>query len=128
MLLCVNNGPKYGTHTWMDGWMERQRQRHPGHMVSTTAGLVSPRTLSKPSGTPASTKVNSKSLCTNFSCTQKGTLCFAEIVLCLGILIHFSALAQQRGHSSLLVMEWSLLLPSFVIYMCDLHTKMQFIS
>uniref|UniRef100_G3SUC5 Proteolipid protein 2 n=2 Tax=Loxodonta africana TaxID=9785 RepID=G3SUC5_LOXAF len=67
--------------------------------------------------------------CTNFSRTRKGILLFAEIILCLVILICFSAPANgQAYYSSLPVFEMILAAVFFVIYMCDLHTKIQFIN
>uniref|UniRef100_A0A8C0SD65 Proteolipid protein 2 n=1 Tax=Canis lupus familiaris TaxID=9615 RepID=A0A8C0SD65_CANLF len=64
--------------------------------------------------------------CTNFSRTRKGILLFAEIILCLVILICFSA--STPGYSSLSVVEMILAAIFFVIYMCDLHTKIQIIN
>ncbi|XP_059975627.1 proteolipid protein 2-like [Mesoplodon densirostris] len=63
--------------------------------------------------------------CTNFLCTLKGSLLFAEIILCLVILALFSA--STAGYSSLSVIELIFASIFFVIYMCDLHTKIQFI-
>ncbi|KAI2599428.1 proteolipid protein 2 [Homo sapiens] len=64
--------------------------------------------------------------CTNFSRTRKGILLFAEIILCLVILICFSA--STPGYSSLSVIEMILAAIFFVVYMCDLHTKIPFIN
>ncbi|XP_004690088.1 PREDICTED: proteolipid protein 2 [Condylura cristata] len=64
--------------------------------------------------------------CTRFWRTRKGILLFAEIILCLVILICFSA--STPGYSSLSVIEMVLAAVFFVIYMCDLHTKIQFIN
>lgn len=64
--------------------------------------------------------------CTNFSRTRKGILLFAEIILCLVILICFSA--STPGYSSLSVVEMILAAIFFVVYMCDLHTKIPFIN
>ncbi|XP_054936743.1 proteolipid protein 2-like [Physeter macrocephalus] len=63
--------------------------------------------------------------CNNFLCTQKGSLLFAEIILCLVILTLFSA--STAGYSSLSVIELIFASIFFVVYMCDLHTKIQFI-
>lgn len=63
---------------------------------------------------------------TNFLCTRKGTLLFAEIILCLLILIWFSF--STPGYSSLSVVEMILAEIFFVIYMCDLPTKIQSIN
>ncbi|XP_057556645.1 proteolipid protein 2-like [Hippopotamus amphibius kiboko] len=63
--------------------------------------------------------------CTNFLCSQKGSLLFAEIILCLVILTLFSA--STSGYSSLSVIELIFASIFFIIYMCDLHTKIQFI-
>ncbi|XP_078292148.1 proteolipid protein 2-like [Panthera onca] len=63
--------------------------------------------------------------CTNFLCTRKGILLFAEIILCQVILIWFSI--STPGYSSLLVVEMVCAEIFFVIYICDLHTKIQFI-
>ncbi|TKC38347.1 hypothetical protein EI555_008364 [Monodon monoceros] len=63
--------------------------------------------------------------CTNFLCTQKGSLLFAEIILCLVILTLFSA--STAGYSYLSVIELIFASIFFVVYMCDLHTKVQFI-
>ncbi|KAJ1065379.1 hypothetical protein K5549_014384 [Capra hircus] len=52
------------------------------------------------------------SACTDFSLTRKGSLLFAENVLCLVILICF--------HMAFAAI--------FAVYMCDLHTKMQIIN
>ncbi|XP_004434983.1 proteolipid protein 2 [Diceros bicornis minor] len=64
--------------------------------------------------------------CTNFWCTRKGIILFAEIVLCLVILICFSA--STAAFSSLSVIEMILAAVFFVIYMCDLHNKIQIIN
>ncbi|XP_077002586.1 proteolipid protein 2 isoform X2 [Tamandua tetradactyla] len=66
--------------------------------------------------------------CTNFSRTRKGILLFAEIILCLVILICYSASYSYQGYSSLSVVEMILAAIFFIIYMCDLHTKIQFIN
>ncbi|XP_006876743.1 PREDICTED: proteolipid protein 2 [Chrysochloris asiatica] len=66
--------------------------------------------------------------CTNFSRTRKGILLFAEIILCLVILICFSTSSGAQAYSSLSVVEMILAAIFFVIYMCDLHTKIQFIN
>lgn len=63
--------------------------------------------------------------CTNFLCTQKGILLFAQIIMCVSILTLFSASAP--GYSSLSVIELICTCIFFVVYMCDLHTKIQFI-
>lgn len=47
-------------------------------------------------------------------------------ILCLVILICFSA--STPGYSSLSVVEMILAAIFFVIYMCDLHTKIQIIN
>ncbi|TKC39707.1 hypothetical protein EI555_019486, partial [Monodon monoceros] len=95
--------------------------------------------------------------CTNFSRTRKGILLFAEIswyasefaapnlnqspqpwelieapfhisfqILCLVILICFGA--STSGYSFLSVIEMIFAAIFFVVYMCDLHTKIQFIN
>ncbi|KAG8520818.1 Proteolipid protein 2, partial [Galemys pyrenaicus] len=103
---------------------------------------------SAPAETPAHAMADSEHLsapgcwaaCTRFWRTRKGILLFAEIVsvpgqaggqrqswiLCLVILICFSA--STPGYSSLSVIEMILAAVFFVIYMCDLHTKIQFIN
>ena len=63
--------------------------------------------------------------CTNFLCTQKGILLFAEIILCLVILTLYSA--SPSGYISLSLIELILAIIFFIIYTCDLHTKIQFI-
>ncbi|NP_001231364.1 proteolipid protein 2 [Sus scrofa] len=64
--------------------------------------------------------------CTNFSRTRKGFVLLAEIVVCLVILICFSA--ATSGFSFLSVIEMIFAAVFFVIYMCDLHTKIQIIN
>lgn len=64
--------------------------------------------------------------CTTFSRTRKGILLLAEIILCLVILICFSA--GTSGYSSLSVVEMVLAIVYFVIYMCDLHTRAPLIN
>ncbi|XP_004587984.1 proteolipid protein 2 [Ochotona princeps] len=64
--------------------------------------------------------------CTTFSRTRKGILLFAEIILCLVILICFSA--GTSGYSSLSVVEIVLAAVFFVIYMCDLPSRMAVIN
>lgn len=64
--------------------------------------------------------------CTSFWRTRKGILLFAEIVLCLVILICFSA--STSAYSSLSVIEMIFAAVLFVIYMCDLHAKISFIN
>ncbi|KAF6390652.1 proteolipid protein 2 [Rhinolophus ferrumequinum] len=64
--------------------------------------------------------------CTNFLRTPKGILLIAEIILCLVILICFST--STSAYSSLSVVEMILAAVFFVIYMCDLHTKIQIIN
>ncbi|KAJ8795059.1 hypothetical protein J1605_018646 [Eschrichtius robustus] len=64
--------------------------------------------------------------CSNFSRTRQGILLFAEIILCLVILICFGALTS--GYSSLSVTEMIFATLFFVVYMCDLHTKIQIIN
>ncbi|XP_007956558.1 proteolipid protein 2 [Orycteropus afer afer] len=66
--------------------------------------------------------------CTNFSRTRKGILLFAEIIMCLVILICFGVSVGAQVYSSLSVVEMILAAIFFVIYMCDLHTKIQFIN
>ncbi|KAM9180249.1 proteolipid protein 2 isoform 1-T1 [Dugong dugon] len=101
--------------------------------------------------------------CTNFLCSRKGILLFAEIVsvpgqaggqrqgpgrrsfsslgrssvlvsrplkiLCLVIMICFSAgPSSEAYYSSLPVVEMIMAAVFFVIYMCDLHTKIPFIN
>ncbi|DAA12833.1 proteolipid protein 2 [Bos indicus] len=64
--------------------------------------------------------------CTSFSRTRKGFLLFAEIILCLVILICFST--STSGYSFLSVIEMIFAAIFFVVYMCDLHTKIQIIN
>ena len=64
--------------------------------------------------------------CTSFSRTGKGFLLFAEIILCLVILICFST--STSGYSFLSVIEMIFAAVFFVVYMCDLHTKIQIIN
>ncbi|XP_021514169.1 proteolipid protein 2 [Meriones unguiculatus] len=64
--------------------------------------------------------------CTSFSRTRKGLLLFAEIILCLVILICFSA--STSAYSSLSVIEMIFAAVLFVFYMCDLHSKISFIN
>ncbi|XP_008840813.1 proteolipid protein 2 [Nannospalax galili] len=64
--------------------------------------------------------------CTSYWRTRKGILLFAEIVLCLVILICFSA--STSAYSSLSVIEMIFAAVLFVFYMCDLHTKIPFIN
>ncbi|KAM7339277.1 proteolipid protein 2 [Arvicola amphibius] len=64
--------------------------------------------------------------CTSFSRTKKGLFLFAEIVLCLVILICFSA--STSAYSSLSVVEMIFAAVLFVFYMCDLHSKISFIN
>lgn len=64
-------------------------------------------------------------ICTNFARSQKGVL-FAEIILCLAILLCFSASAPvyyslSAGHITIAVFL-------FAIYSFNLHTKIHFIS
>ncbi|XP_059118612.1 proteolipid protein 2-like [Peromyscus eremicus] len=64
---------------------------------------------------------------TSFSrSTKKGIFLFAEIVLCLVILICIAALSA--AYSSLSVIEMIIAAVLFVFFMCDLHSKMSFIS
>ncbi|XP_031243388.1 proteolipid protein 2 isoform X1 [Mastomys coucha] len=65
--------------------------------------------------------------CTSFSRTKKGILLFAEIILCLVILICFSA-STTSAYSSLSVIEMIFAAVLFVFYMCDLHSKISFIN
>ncbi|XP_057573291.1 proteolipid protein 2 [Hippopotamus amphibius kiboko] len=64
--------------------------------------------------------------CTSFSRTRKGILLFSEIILCLVILICFGA--STSGYSFLSVIEMIFAAIFFVVYMCDLHTKIQIIN
>ncbi|XP_037062370.1 LOW QUALITY PROTEIN: proteolipid protein 2-like [Peromyscus leucopus] len=64
--------------------------------------------------------------CTSFSPTKKGIFLFAEIVLCLVVLICFSAL--KSAYLSLSVIEIIIAAVLFVFYMCDLHSKISFIN
>ncbi|KAM5289790.1 proteolipid protein 2 [Glossophaga mutica] len=61
--------------------------------------------------------------CTNFARTLKGILLFAEIILCLVILICF--IASTSAYFSLSVVEMILAAVFFVIYMCDLNTRIK---
>ncbi|XP_007529482.1 proteolipid protein 2 [Erinaceus europaeus] len=63
--------------------------------------------------------------CTTFGRSRKGLLLLSEIVVCLVILICFSA--STSAYSSLSVVELVLATVFYVIYMCDWHTKMHFI-
>ncbi|XP_038940489.1 proteolipid protein 2-like [Rattus norvegicus] len=64
--------------------------------------------------------------CTSFSRSKKGILLFAEIILCLVILICFSA--STSAYSSLLAIEMIFVAVLFVFYVCHLHSKISFIS
>ncbi|ELR54144.1 Proteolipid protein 2 [Bos mutus] len=66
-----------------------------------------------------------RSSCTTFLCTQKGMLLFAEIILCLVILTLYGV--STSGYISLSLIELILAIIFFIIYTCDLHTKIQFI-
>uniref|UniRef100_A0A8C8UJK5 Proteolipid protein 2 n=1 Tax=Peromyscus maniculatus bairdii TaxID=230844 RepID=A0A8C8UJK5_PERMB len=57
---------------------------------------------------------------------KKGIFLFAEIALCLVILICFSA--STSAYSSLSVIEMIIAAVLFVFYMCDLHSKISFIN
>ena len=65
--------------------------------------------------------------CTSFSSTKKGILLFAEIILCLVILICFSA-STTSAYSSLSVIEMICAAVLLVFYTCDLHSKISFIN
>ena len=63
-------------------------------------------------------------LLTDFSLTRKRFLLFAENILCLVILICFRT--STSGYSlSVIEMIFAAI---FVVYMCDLHTKIQIIN
>ncbi|KAK1346234.1 hypothetical protein QTO34_000087 [Cnephaeus nilssonii] len=64
--------------------------------------------------------------CTSFARTLKGILLFAEIILCLVILICF--IASTSAYFSLSVVEMILAAVFFVIYMCDLNTRIRIIN
>ncbi|XP_016073943.1 PREDICTED: proteolipid protein 2 [Miniopterus natalensis] len=64
--------------------------------------------------------------CTNFWRTRKGIFLFAEIILCLVILICF--IASTSAYFSLSVVEMILAAVFFVIYMCDLNTRINIIN
>ncbi|CAK6449973.1 unnamed protein product [Pipistrellus nathusii] len=64
--------------------------------------------------------------CTSFVRTIKGILLFAEIILCLVILICFAA--STSAYSSLSVVEMILAAVFFVIYMCDLNSRIRIIN
>ncbi|XP_070461255.1 proteolipid protein 2 [Equus przewalskii] len=112
----------------------------PARRRARRLGVQRPRTREQASrssallGTPAHAMADSERLsapgcwtaCTNFWRTRKGILLFAEIVLCLVILICFSA--STSAYSSLSVIEMILAAIFFVIYMCDLHNKIQIIN
>lgn len=66
------------------------------------------------------------SSCTNFSCTRKGILLFAQVTSWLAVLTCSST--STPGHSSLPVAETIVAAILFAIYMCDLHTKIQIIN
>lgn len=107
---------------------------------SRRLGVQRPRTRkqasssSAPFGTQVHAMADSERLsapgcwaaCTNFSRTRKGFVLLAEIVVCLVILICFSA--ATSGFSFLSVIEMIFAAVFFVIYMCDLHTKIQIIN
>uniref|UniRef100_A0A8C0NRT0 Proteolipid protein 2 n=1 Tax=Canis lupus familiaris TaxID=9615 RepID=A0A8C0NRT0_CANLF len=95
------------------------------HSLLRPGGPLPGQTAGKTAGCAASPNPRA-SACTNFSRTRKGILLFAEIILCLVILICFSA--STPGYSSLSVVEMILAAIFFVIYMCDLHTKIQIIN
>ncbi|KAM9577990.1 proteolipid protein 2 isoform 2-T2 [Trichechus inunguis] len=88
-------------------------------------------------GTPVHAMADSERLsapgcwiaCTNFLRSRKGILLFAEIILCLVIMICFSTgPSSEAYYSSLPVFEMIMAAVFFVIYMCDLHTKIPFIN
>ncbi|ERE64229.1 proteolipid protein 2 [Cricetulus griseus] len=64
--------------------------------------------------------------CTGFLRTKKGLFLCAEIILCLVVLICFSA--STSAYSSLSVIEMIFAAVLFVFYMCDLHSKISFIN
>lgn len=64
--------------------------------------------------------------CTNFWSTQKGILLFAEIIVCLVILICFSISAPK--YSSLSVGEEIVAVFFLVLYSCNLHTKITIVN
>lgn len=64
--------------------------------------------------------------CTNFARTRKGILLFSEIILCLVILICF--IASTSAYVSLSVVEMVLAAVFYVIYMCDLNTRIGIIN
>ncbi|XP_036918373.1 proteolipid protein 2 [Sturnira hondurensis] len=64
--------------------------------------------------------------CTSFARTLKGILLFAEIILCLVILICF--IASTSAYLSLSVVEMILAAVFFVVYMCDLNTRIKIIN
>lgn len=64
--------------------------------------------------------------CTNFWNTQKGVLLFAEIIVCLVILICFSISAPK--YSSLSVAEEIIAVFFLVLYSCNLHTKITIVN
>uniref|UniRef100_A0A8C0DIC9 Proteolipid protein 2 n=1 Tax=Balaenoptera musculus TaxID=9771 RepID=A0A8C0DIC9_BALMU len=115
-------------------------ERNEAQRRARRLGVHHPRTheqasrSSAPLGTPVHAMADSERLsapgcwaaCTNFSRTRKGILLFAEIILCLVILICFGA--STSGYSFLSVIEMIFAAIFFVVYMCDLHTKIQIIN
>lgn len=64
--------------------------------------------------------------CTSFARTLKGILLFVEIILCLVILICF--ITSTSAYVSLSVVEMILAAAFFVIYMCDLNSRIRIIN
>ncbi|KFO22648.1 proteolipid protein 2 [Fukomys damarensis] len=81
--------------------------------------------LSLPLSTPAISVLDSADIEVTDSRLPRAIVVELQI-LCLVILICFSA--STSGYSSLSVIEMILAAVFFVIYMCDLHTKMPFIN
>ena len=124
-------------------WSQKISRRHftfPARRLARRLGVQRPRKHEPasrsfaPLGTRVHTMADSERLtapgcwaaCTSFSRTQKGFLLFAEIILCLVILICFST--STSGYSFLSVIEMIFAAVFFVVYMCDLHTKIQIIN
>lgn len=103
--------------------VQRPRTREPESRASASQGLqyttmADSERLSAPGCWLA---------CTSFSRTKKGILLFAEIILCLVILICFSA-STTSAYSSLSVIEMICAAVLLVFYTCDLHSKISFIN
>ncbi|XP_027696995.1 proteolipid protein 2 [Vombatus ursinus] len=65
--------------------------------------------------------------CTAFSRTRKGIFLLAEMVLCLLIIICYSA-SRVKGYLTLPVLEMVMAGVFFVIFMLNIHHQLQFIN